>query len=300
MELFEIRNIDGKQMALFNLKERRECFHAKWCYYSKAVAFLKVVSEYCNKAAIQGATNIEIARTLFGTQQPPQIRIIKTVAFLMANYVDEYLLKSIKWCNAKRFKSKIDYLGIDFEQFAYETENIIYNKNLPDPYWTSGHRDRLHTFDIMFAMKSLFYIESVKKIEDIWNSDLPTGAIMYLRLYIDDLLKQFIPYQNLSNAGGATVAKTGVRRGFLKQEINKRLQGQPSVVNDEGEILVYAYEWCCGAVHYGSLPIDCLTDWMIMTISPIRKIFTDDTQMRADFQTYVSTKYAREGLIVQW
>ena len=43
-----------------------------------------------------------------------------------------------------------------------------------------------------------------------------------------------------------------------------------------------------------------LTGSLRFPISPIRNIFTNDTQMRADFQTYVSTKYAREGLIVQW
>lgn len=300
MELFEIKNIDGTDRALFHLDERAKALHAKEGYFEKYTAFLKVVSDYCNKTAVKGATDLDIARTLFIPSQSSQVQIIKTVALLMANYVDSYLLAKITPTNAERFKSKVDYLGIDFEALAYAAENEIFSKKLPPIYWTSGRRHTLNSFDTMMAMKSLFYIEMMEKIEDMWNSDLIAGSIMYLRLYIDELLKRFIPYKGLVNSAGKDVAKTGVRREFLKSEIKKRMKGQPSVLLDDGEILVYAYEWSCDSIHYGALPLDCLTDWLIMKISPIKKIFSDDAAMKVEFQVFVSANYTKDSLTVTW
>lgn len=299
-DLFKIQEINGKQYAYFNLKERNECFHAKRCYYRKAVTFLKFVSVYCNKIAIKGESDVKIARTLLGAQQPSYEKVLKTIALLMANYVDQYLLANINWHNAKRFKSKITYLGIDFEQLAYEIENIIFNNNLPAMWPTSGHKGVLYQQDIHSTMKNLFYIETVEKIEHLWNSDLTPGSMMYLRLFIDELMKEFIPYKSLVGAKGKVVNKTGVRRGFLDDEIKKRLKGQSSVLLDDGEILVYAYEWCCNSVHYGSLPLDCLASWLIMKISPIKAIFSNNATMKIDFEAYVTAKYSKEGLTVNW
>lgn len=300
MDLFEVRKIGGNDRALFRLDEREAVFQAKDKFFEVYTAFLKVVSDYCNKIALKGASDIDIARIIFGPNQPTQIQEIKTGAYLMANYVDAYLLSKITPANAERFKSKVDYLAIDFEYLAYAAENTIYSKKLPPYYQTSGRRHTLHSFDTMMAMKSLFYIETIDKIEDMWNSDLVAGSIMYLRLYIDELLKRFMPYGSLQNANGKDVNKTGVRREFLQSEIKKRMNGQPSVLLDDGEILVYAYEWACDAVHYGALPLDCLTDWLIMKISPIKKIFTDESLMKSELQSFVTSRYPKDALTVCW
>lgn len=300
MDLFEVKNINGVDRALFHLDERDAALHAKDDYYNKYTAFLKVVLDYCNKIALKGASDIDVARIIFGPNQPSQIQEIKTAAFLMANYIDAYLLAKMTAANAERFRSKVDYLAIDFEYLAYAAENTVYSKNLPPYYKMSGRRHTLTSFDTMMAMKSLFYIETIDKIEDMWNSDLIAGSIMYLRLYIDELLKRFLPYSSLKNAAGKEVNKTGVRREFLQSEIKKRMQGQTSVLLDDGEILVYAYEWCCDAVHYGALPLDCITDWLIMKICPIKKIFNDENAMRTEFQLFVTSKYSKEPLTVNW
>ena len=300
MDLFEVKKINGVDRALFRLAEREEAFKATDSFYEKYTAFLQFVSDYCHNVEVKGATDIDIARTLFGNIQPSNVHLIKTVAFLMANYVDAYLLAKLNSTNAERFKSKIDYLGIDFEYLAFHIENTVYGKNLPPYYATSGRRHSLNSIDTMFAMKSLFYIETIDKIEDMWNSDLIAGSIMYLRLYIDEQLKKFIPYIKLENASGKEVKKSGVRREYLKSEIKKRMLGQPSNMLDDGEILVYAYEWSCDSVHYGALPLDCLTDWLIMKISQINKLFNDELIMRTEFQSFVSAKYPKETLTVIW
>lgn len=300
MDLFEVKNINGTDRALFHLDEREVALHAKDEYYKKYTAFLRVVLDYCSKIALKGASDIDIARIIFGPNQPSQIQEIKTAAYLMANYIEAYLLAKMTSANAERFKSKVDYLAIDFEHLAYAAENAIYSKKLPPYYQTSGRRHTLHSFDTMMAMKSLFYIETIDKIENMWNSDLVAGSIMYLRLYIDELLKRFIPYSSLKNASGNDVKKTGVRREFMQSEIKKRMGGQPSVLLDDGEILVYAYEWACDAVHYGALPLDCLTDWLIMKICHIKQIFNDENVMKAEFQSYVSSRFPKESLTVQW
>lgn len=300
MDLFEIRKNNGVDRALFHLDERDAVLHAKDEYYEKYTAFLKIVFGYCNKMAIKGVSDLDISRTVFASSRPAQVQVIRTAAYMMANYVKNYLLKMITPANAQRFKFKMDYLAIDFEYLAYAAENEIYSKKLPSYCQTSGRRHMLTSFDTMMAMKSLFYIEIIEKIEDMWNSDLIAGSIMYLRLYIDEMLKQFIPYKSLLNNAGKEVAKTGVRREFLKSEIKKRIQGLSSFLMDDGEILVYAYEWSCNSVHYGALPLDCLTDWLIMKISQIKQIFTDEAMMKAEFQIFVTTKYKKEALTVVW
>ena len=61
MELFEIRNIDGTDKALFHLDERDAVFHATEGHFEKYTVFFKIVSEYYNHAAVKGASDIDIA-----------------------------------------------------------------------------------------------------------------------------------------------------------------------------------------------------------------------------------------------
>ena len=87
MDLFEIKNIDGTDRALFHLDERAKALHAKEGYFEKYTAFLKVVSDYCNKTSVKGATDLDIARTFFIPSQSSQVQRIKTVAHLMATWI---------------------------------------------------------------------------------------------------------------------------------------------------------------------------------------------------------------------
>lgn len=95
-------------------------------------------------------------------------------------------------------------------------------------------------------------------------------------LYMQYMLNRVISYKTLLNALDKDVNRTGICRGFLKSEIKKRMKGQPSVFMDDGVIQEYVYEWGCDAVHYGALPLDCLTDWLIMKVGSIKQIFRND------------------------
>ena len=152
--------------------------------------------------------------------------------------------------------------------------------------------------DTMFAFKSLFYIETVSKIEDMWNSDLTTGSIMYIRLYVDEKLQEFIPYKALKNpTTGKVEEKTGVRRAYIEKEIKERKKGNPSILNDDGEIIYYIYKWSCDSVHYGDLGLDYLTDWIIMKVCGIKGIFSSPATMKTSFEAFVASKYS---LNVEW
>lgn len=296
--MFQVKTIGGSPRALFDLKEREDFFNIKRAPYKRSVALLNVISQYCNKVAYKNPTDLQIARAIISNQPASKKDILRIYAYLMANYVDNYLLKAMTNSNAKRFKSKITYLSIDFENLSYHIENQLYGKKLPPIYYTSGRRGAISEMDIMFAFKSLFYIETVPKIEDMWNSDLTPGAIMYLRLYVDNKLKSFIQYQSLKNATtGKVVEKTGVRRAFIEDEIKKRKNGTTSILNDDGEIIDYIYTWCCDAVHYGDLGLDYLTDWIIMKVCKIKNIFTSPASMKTSFESFVTSKY---GLNVEW
>ena len=287
--MFQVKTIGGSPRALFDLKEREDFFNIKRAPYKRSVALLNVISQYCNKVAYKNPTDLQIARAIISNQPASKKDILRIYAYLMANYVDNYLLKAMTNSNAKRFKSKITYLSIDFENLSYHIENQLYGKKLPPIYYTSGRRGAISEMDIMFAFKSLFYIETVPKIEDMWNSDLTPGAIMYLRLYVDNILKSFIQYQSLKNATtGKVVEKTGVRRAFIEDEIKKRKNGTTSILNDDGEIIDYIYTWCCDAVHYGDLGLDYLTDWIIMKVCKIKNIFTSPASMKSCFESFVT------------
>lgn len=296
--MFRVKTVEGSPHALFDLKERKEFFNIKKAPYKRSVALLNVISQYCNKAAYKNPTDLQIARAIISNHPASGKDILRIYAYLMANYVDNYLLKAITTSNVKRFKSKITYLSIDFENLSYLIENHLYGKKLPPIYYTSGRRGSISEMDIMFAFKSLFYIEMVPKIEDMWNSDLTPGAIMYLRLYVDNKLKTFIPYRSLKNTTtGKVVEKTGVRRAFIEEEIKKRKNGNPSILNDDGEIIDYIYTWCCNSVHYGDLGLDYLTDWIIMKVCKINTIFTTPASLKTSFESFVNSKY---GLVVEW
>lgn len=296
--MFTVKEINGEKHAVFDLKEREKFFAIKRAPYKRSLALLTKISQYCNKAAYKSPSDIQVALALISDNPTSQKDTLRIFAYVMANYVDNYLVKAMNPSNARRFNSKISYLAIDFEVIAYWIENKVYGKKLPTLYRTSGRRGALSSMDTMFAFKSLFYIETVPKIENMWNSDLTAGAIMYLRLYVDEKFKEFIPYQFLKNSTtGKEVKKTGVRRKFIEEEIKKRKKGLSSILNDDGEILNYIYTWSCDSVHYGDLGLDYLTDWIIMKVCRIRSIFNSSASLKHLFDSFVMTNYS---LSVEW
>lgn len=300
MSFFVTKTVDGDQVSLFQLKERKDFFAFKRAPYRRSVALLKVISQYCHSAATYTPTDLEIARALISEQSYSKEKELKIWAFVMADYVDNYLLKFITTDNARRFKSKITYVAIDFEYLTYAIETIVRKYSLPPFYPCSAHKGRLYPQDVLMASKSLFYLEKTKRIEDLWNSDLIPASVMYIRLYVDELLKNYIPYKCLKNAAGSTVEKTGVRRLFIEDEIKKRNKKQSSVLLDDGEILYYVYKWSCNSVHYGALGIDCLTDWILMKLGRFTSIFTTPSAMQGAFDSYVQSKYDKDGIYVEW
>lgn len=296
--MFTVKEINGEKRAVFDLKEREKFFAIKRAPYKRSLALLTKISQFCNKAAYKSPSDLQVALALISDNPTSQKDTLRIFAYVMANYVDNYLVKAMNPSNARRFISKITYLAIDFEIIAYWIETKVYGKRLPVLYRTSVRRGALSSTDTMFAFKSLFYIETVPKIENLWNSDLTAGTIMYLRLYVDEKFKEFIPYQFLKNPStGKEVKKTGVRRKFIEEEIKKRKNGLASILNDDGEILNYIYTWSCDSVHFGHLGLDYLTDWIIMKVCRIRSIFNSPASIKHLFDSFVMTNY---GLSVEW
>ena len=296
--MFQVKTINGEQRSVFDLKERNAFFNIKRVPYKRSLALLNVILQYCKKAAYNNPSDLQIARAIMSKQPASKKDTLRIWAFLMANYIENYLLITMQPSNARRFKSKITYLSIDFEVLSYLIENQIYSKKLPPIYLTTGRRGALSYFDTKITLQNLFYIETTTKIENLWNSDLTPGAIMYTRLYVDELLQSFIPYKCLKNPiTDKEEEKTGVRRSFIEEEIKKRKKGTSSILNDDGEIIDYIYTWCCDAVHYGDLGLDYLTHWIIKKLCKLNAIFTTPTALKPTFEAFVTTKY---GSSVEW
>ena len=94
---------------MFQLKERRVFFDIKRAPYKRALALLNFISHYCKAAAVVNPTDLDIARAVLSKQSVSQKKQIQMFAFLMANYVDKYLLDQITPKNARRYKAKIEY-----------------------------------------------------------------------------------------------------------------------------------------------------------------------------------------------
>lgn len=154
---------------------------------------------------------------------------------------------------------------------------------------TAGRRSCLSDFDIKMTLKSLFYFETVEKVEHVQNSDMHTVAIAMLRLYIDRALLNALPYKKITNTNnGKVVKRTGLRREFLKE----LYENGDSVLSNPiyAETLVLAYSWCCDAVHYGALPYEFITDWTIMQVIKQEKLFNDIAAMKTKFDTFLTAK----------
>lgn len=297
--IFKSAVIDGCQYSIINLKELKDYRKIKKRFNNKAVILLKYISTFC-KSAYAGKTpsKSDIANFIFDNQSTSQKKLVICAAYLMKEYVDGYLLTEMTKSNYARFKQKIDYLCINFEELAYFVEKEVFKIPVGRWYQTSGFgRRALSQTDIIFAVNSLMYIELVKDIKDMWNSDLVPGAIMYLRLYIDNSFKKYIPYTKIIDASGKEISRTGLRRDFIKKQYSSNSSNLSN--KEEALLLVTIYKWCCDSVHYGALEDEYWADWALTNIKKVKTLFIDITTMKRDFESFV-TGTVKNASSVQW
>lgn len=294
---FKEINIDGVDYSMFQCQERQEFFDDSKNYY-KAMSLLTVLQQYCNLIIPTAKpSDMEITRSLIGdNSNMPYSVVLQNCAIAMKEYIEEYMFKSINQENVERYKDKITYLAIDFEYFCYDAERECKGVNLKHMWATAGRRSCLSDFDIKMTLKSLFYLETVEKVEHIQNSDMHTVAIAMLRLYIDRILHNVLPYKKITNTNnGKEVKRTGLRREFLKElyESGDAVLSNP----DYAETLVLAYSWCCDAVHYGALPYEFITDWTIMHVIDQKELFNDKAAMKSRFDVFLTNKIRANGRV---
>lgn len=276
--------------------------HNRKQLYTKAKEWLSIMDNFFEKHSCKSTpADIDISRCLLSNKvsYPNKVRL-QYYSFIFHEYISGYLLKKVTQKNIERYISKIDYLSIDFEAIAYciEKEN---NKKLPQVYLTCGHRSCLRKKDLMFAARSLFYIESIERIEDIWDSDLIPAAISYIRLYVDLCFQSLIPYKSIEDSKTNKECHiTGLRKQFIEEQIKIKSSNVSSL--DGLEMLVTIYEWSCDAVHYGYLYIDCVTDWVMERIFSVldKFLFVDNNTMKTDFESFVASHYPKLNYKVIW
>ena len=296
---FKEINIDGVDYSMFQCQERQYFFDDPK-NYEKTMSLLTLIQQYCNTIIPTAKpSDIDITRSLIGDNcNIPYNVVLQNCAIAMKEYIEEYMLKQLNKDNVKRYKDKITYLAIDFEYFCYEAERECKGVKLKPMKATAGRHSRLSDFDIKMTLKSLFYLETVERVEHIQNSDMHTVAIAMLRLYIDRVLLNVLPYRKITNINnGKEVKRTGLRREFLKElyESGDAVLSNP----DYAETLVLAYSWCCDAVHYGALPYEFITDWTIMHVIKQEKLFNDTEAMKSRFNAFLTTK-TRTNCNVDW
>lgn len=297
--IFIDQNIHGQKYSIINLKEIKEYRRIKKRFFNKATSLLSYVSSFCKRTyAGHIPSQSDIVKHMLEGQPTSDRKIVICAAYLMGEYVDSYLIPQMTKDNYSRFKQKIDYLTINFERLAYFAERDVFNHTLYPWHPTSGFgRNCLSQIDIRFAANSLLYIETVKDIKDMWNSDLVPGALMYLRLYIDNIFKSQVPYQKILDTTNAPINRTGIRRDFIQKQVNLNSPNLRSV--DDALLLVGAYSWCCDAVHYGALEDEYLASWVLDKILRITQIFNDIPKMRCAFEVYVK-KNVKNADHVDW
>lgn len=279
--------IRGQNVSVIGVKEINDYKKIKKRFYHRAVVMLNYISAFCRKACGRNIpTKNEISRFVLVKENTSERRFVTCYAYLLAEYVDNFILKTMNKRNYYRFKQKIDYITIVFEELAYFIEKDIYAITQAPLYKTSGFgRTALTQFDILMAANSLMYIETVEDIKDMWNADLVPGSLMYLRLYIDNKIKELIPYKSILDSSGKEVQKTGLRREFIKKQVNTCSSNVTNI--EDARLLVNAYEWCCDAVHYGALIDHSVGDWTYTNIKKINQVFIDTDEMKKDFNAYV-------------
>lgn len=296
---FKDINIDGVDYSMFHCQERQVFFDDSQ-NYEKAMSLLTLIQQYCNTIIpTVKPSDIDISRSLIGDNcNIPDTVVLQNCAIAMKEYIEEYMLKQLNQDNIKRHKDKITYLAIDFEYFCYEAELKCKGEKLKPMRPTAGRRSRLSDFDIIMTVKSLFYLETVEKVEHIQISDMHTVAIAMLRLCIDRVLLNALPYKKIINTNnGKEIKRTGLRRDFIRELYES---GDTVLLNPEyAETLVLAYSWCCDAVHYGALPYEFITDWTIMHVIKPEKLFNDAAAMKTRFDAFLTTKI-HTNCSVEW
>ena len=230
----------------------------------------------------------------------------------------EYIRTKITYKNIKKHHFVISHLVVDLESLIAKHEIFIV-KSTKKLSLGSQRRKNLDPREIYFAAKTMFYIEEIEKIEDLYLRDLKPVVMFQLRQLLEMFGKNLIGYYSIEDTSGNPVKKfSQVAWEFIRIETKKE---SPRIVFPfDIEIILSINNWANDFVHSTFLHDSYLQFYALETVklifaSKTKGILTYDGKMtrkfdcadikiynynsiKLDFENYLRSKMS--NIIVEW
>ncbi|MDN5213869.1 hypothetical protein QQ020_17475 [Fulvivirgaceae bacterium BMA12] len=331
-----IRYIDDLNVDVLDIKELNELRKQKHAfirnkknYYlrkklvEKTTVFFDWYIAYCKNEIgtkiYKDKQLIEcILRATFKTKNQWKEYLLKSL-YLSCKYV-EYLRDKVSTKNISAFEHTLIDLEIDLEWLITHFE-VQYKKSTSKLSLNSGRRRNLSPTDIYSAARTLFHVEELTKIEDLYLRDLKPNVMFQIRQLLEVFGRELIGYHSIEDKDGNPIKKfTQISWGFIKEEVkktNSRIQF-PFDVN----IILLINKWSNSFVHTTYLYSSYVQFFVLKTIGILFASKTKGIQtytgkvvqkfncadikisqynsLKTDFENYLSSRMSDITVTVQW
>lgn len=288
-------------------------------YYKAVVDFFDWYISYCNSNVKKKYSDDNISQTIFLinlSNQNHWIEYLCKSIFVSRDYVD-YLKSTITSSNISNYEHTISSLMIDLEWLIAQYEKFC-KKSAPNIWLYTGRRKDLNPIDIYSAARTLFYIEEIASIQDLYLRDLKPVVMFQIRQIIELFGKNIIGYYSIESNNQPVKKFTQVAWEFINIEC-KKINSRINLPFDI-KIITSLNSWSNDFVHTAYLHNSYVQFFALKILNSlfssktngisiydgtnVRKLdiaditITDYNSLKNDFQDYLSNMMP--GIIVKW
>ena len=193
---------------------------------------------------------------------------LKRSLFIAKQYLNDLVLK-VNPANIEKYNDSFNTIRIDFEVLISDIEvNLVKSsKKIKLHSWRKHWKD---TSDIYSLARSLFHVEDLTNLEDLYFFDLKPYSIFAIRQLIEMYGKDILGYVTVLDSNGSFSKKHLYSAwAFIKEDLNK---ANPRIsVPFDIEIILKIEKWSNRFVHTSFYP-DCFIIWKALQM--LKPLFT--------------------------
>lgn len=216
----ELKNVTLTRVEFIKDKANQS---KKKVYQQSVTTFLNWYVSYCNtNLKTKKYSDDKIAEIIFCADFKNQSHfneyLIKSLC-ISREYV-EYLIPKITQKNIQVYEHTILSLQTDLEWLIANYE-VNVKKSTQKISLNSGRRKNLSPTDIFSALRTVFFIEEIEKIEDLYLRDLKPIAMFQIRQLIEIFGRNIIGYYAITKNDLPVKKFTQIAWDFIQEENNK-------------------------------------------------------------------------------
>lgn len=311
------------KIAHFEFIKNQKSYYRKKVYLTKSLKLIDWHCTYC-ESKLNGKTYkvkgiAEIVLRPYHKAGNDYKEFLKKNIFLLAEY-GKHLCDVISIKNIAKYETAITEFAIDAEQLMAEFE-VNHEQSIASITLTSGRNKLLNPRDIYMTAKTIFHIEQLKSVEDLYLRDLKPVVMFQIRQLLEVYGKRILGFYTITDINDNPIKKfTHISWEFLKYELKNE---KPRVSFPfDFHTMTIILKWSNNFVHTTYLYSSHIQFFVLNTISQLFKPANKSVEiyngsryrsygyadirisnydsLKSDFEAYLRKKSKNNNLKVNW